>query len=134
MSIDDASPEEWDRESVAHFKGDFSVKDTGAMKDDEGKLRVDLVAPEMIEGIAAVLGAGIAKGYPARNWEKGLPLIEASLGSAMRHMLKFQKGIDNDEETGLSHLVHAFANLGMAYTNYKRHGADVDDRGNSDED
>ena len=136
--VDKATPEDWDslRASIGYggtssddASEDFSVTESGAMKDDKGKLRVDLVAPEMIEALAAVLGAGVAKGYPARNWEKGLPLLEASLASLKRHMLKFEKGVDVDEETGLSHLAHAFVNIGMAYTNYKRHAGEVDDRG-----
>jgi len=96
-------------------------------KESDGKLRVDLIAPEMTEGIAQVLGGGVAK-YGERNWELGLPICAASLAAAKRHILKFELGIDKDEETNLCHLLHAFTNLGMAYTNYLRYGEGVDDR------
>jgi hypothetical protein len=99
---------------------------TGASKHLDGKLRTDLVTPEMIEALARVLTYGADK-YEDRNWEKGIPYM-TSVGAAMRHLLAFQKGIDTDEESGLYHIDQAFLNLGMVVTFNQRGRKDLDNR------
>ena len=101
-------------------------QDTGAKKHSEAKLRVDLITSEMEEGLAEVLTYGATK-YEDRNWEKGLK-HSTHYAAAKRHMLKFWKGIDLDDESGLHHIAHAMCNLAMLYTNIARDRQDLDDR------
>lgn len=93
---------------------------------DEGKLRVDLVPPELIEAVAEVLTFG-AKKYAPRNWEKGITYSRV-YASALRHMLAWAKRDDIDKESGLNHLKHALWNL-MAIVTYQERGmVQFDDR------
>jgi hypothetical protein len=92
--------------------------ETGGKKDLQGKLRVDLITPEMKEGLAKVLGFG-SQHYGDRNWEQGVP-VDQLLAAAERHMMKHLKGELNDEHSGLLHLEHALTNIGMAVTLIKR--------------
>jgi hypothetical protein len=92
--------------------------ETGGKKDLQGKLRVDLITPEMKEGLAKVLGFG-SRHYGDRNWEQGVP-VDQLLAAAERHMMKHLKGELNDEHSGLLHLEHALTNIGMAVTLIKR--------------
>lgn len=75
------------------------------VKHDDDKVRIDLVDPQMIFGIAHVLGFG-AKKYEENNWAKGINynrLYRALIG----HMHAWWMGEDLDEESGLPHLWHA---------------------------
>lgn len=102
---------------------------TGATKDFHGKLRIDLVTPEMTRAIAEVLGTACASGkYKERDWELGLPITSVSLASAKRHILKYELGEDIDGESGLHHLKHALTNLAMAVTAVDRGNINLDDR------
>lgn len=89
-----------------------------AIKHDDGKLRMDLITPEMINGLAEVLTFG-AKKYSDRNWEKGLDK-DRLYAACMRHMNTWRGGIDLDDESGLHHLKHAFVTLGMLVTFIER--------------
>jgi hypothetical protein len=74
-------------------------------KFDEGKPRYDLLAPDALDGLVAVLTFG-AKKYSDRNWEAGISYGRV-FGAAMRHLWAWWRGEENDNETGLSHLDHA---------------------------
>lgn len=89
---------------------------------DPTKLLYDLVAPEMEEALAAVLTYG-ARRYGARNWEKGIPMSEL-YAATRRHMVEWLKG--GKDESGFSHLWHAFTDLGMLLTMEARR-PDLDD-------
>ena len=84
------------------IKLDKSYKDI-AKKDT--KLRVDLVEPCLVEAAAEVQGFGVSKGYEANSW-KDVCSIKESLASLERHLLKYKKGIELDEESKLSHMKH----------------------------
>lgn len=88
-----------------NFKGDSM----SATKHDGDKPRMDLIAPEALEGLGKVLAFG-AKKYAARNWEKGMDWGRV-YGAAMRHLNAWQSGQDTDPETGYSHLAHALCNI-----------------------
>lgn len=85
----------------------MTIKGDGIRK-NEGKLRVDLVPTQAIEGIAEVLTFGLDK-YPERNWSKGMPWSKV-YSSMFRHMLAFWKGEDLDKESQLSHIKHILSN------------------------
>lgn len=82
-----------------------------ATRHNQGKIRVGLVTPQYIENTAEALTMGANK-YGARNWMKGLT-VSSILDSLNRHLLEYEKGIDIDPESGLSHLSHIGANLMM---------------------
>lgn len=80
-----------------------------ALRYNEGKPRLGLIPPQIIEGLGAVLTFG-AKKYGDHNWKKGLS-DENCLSSCLRHIMKYQRGEVYDEESGLHHLAHAACNL-----------------------
>ena len=99
--------------------------------DDEGKLRVDLVAPEIIEAVARISDYGRCDGtgtkkYEDRNWEKGMDWMR-QYASAMRHLLDWAKGEDIDQESGCTHLEHALWRIGALVT-YEKRRIGTDDR------
>lgn len=84
-------------------------------KHDTGKAPYELIAPELLEAVAAILKFGVDK-YGERNWEKGMKWGRV-FGALMRHMWAWWGGQgpttksflfgDLDAETGYSHLWHA---------------------------
>lgn len=100
----------------------------GGLHYDKGKLRVDLVPPEAIEAIAEIMTYGCKK-YAERNWEEGIRFSRV-YGSLFRHLLKWFRREDTDEESGLAHLKHALWNLAAIVTYVERGREDLDDRPN----
>jgi hypothetical protein len=97
----------------------------GGTKHDQKKPRMELLSSQWLLGVSQVLTFGAEK-YAPWNWTKG---IERSrlLGAALRHLVAYMGGEDNDPESGLSHLHHASANLMFAsYLHEAR--PDLDDR------
>lgn len=94
-------------------------------KHDSGKLRLDLIPPELLLDVAEVLSFGATK-YGDRNWERGMYWGRV-FGAAMRHLWAWWSGEDKDPETGLSHLAHALCCV-MFLATYERRGAGYDDR------
>lgn len=94
-------------------------------KDDGDKAPYHLLAPEMLEATALVLGFG-AKKYSARNWEKGMHWSRP-FGALMRHMWAWWRGEACDPETGYSHLWHSCCCL-MFLVAYEARNAGSDDR------
>lgn len=74
-------------------------------KDDQEKLRWDLLPLEVIEGQVRVLSFG-AKKYGANNWKDVENLSERYYAALLRHLCAWRKGEKNDAETGLPHLDH----------------------------
>jgi len=85
---------------------DYAIQiNNRGIKNDQGKLRVDLLSPDSLLGIARILGYGSTI-YGDRNWELGL-LYSRVYAATLRHILKFWGGENIDEDSGLSHLDHA---------------------------
>lgn len=78
---------------------------TEGRKDDQAKVRWDLLPGDALNEIAKVLTFGANK-YGDRNWEKGMAW-HRPFGALMRHMWDWWRGAPPDKETGLSHLAHA---------------------------
>ncbi len=95
------------------------------LKHDEGKLRMDLIPPEAIKGLAKVLTFGTKK-YHDRSWEKGI-CYSRIFAAVQRHLWSFWEGEDLDDESGLSHLDHAACGIAFLQT-YRERGIRVDDR------
>lgn len=99
------------------FKGTINGKGIkGSMLSP--KSPVDLIPPQFILGISAVLLAG-AKKYNKHNWMNGMRWTEV-MGGVFRHLLAFLMGEELDKETGLPHLYHAAC--GIMFLAYYAHG------------
>lgn len=83
------------------------VSKTEGVKFDDGKLRFDLIPPDAMAVVAAVLTYGALK-YEDRNWELGMD--RARLRAARdRHENARLLGQSHDPETNLPHLAHEAA-------------------------
>lgn len=94
-------------------------------KFDEGKPRMDLIAPELMIGLGKVLAMG-AKKYSARNWEKGFEWGR-SIAALKRHLTAFEMGEDIDPESGLPHTYHIACNAMFLLAFFDRK-VGIDDR------
>jgi hypothetical protein len=86
------------------------MTDTGALKFDTDKPRMELLDRYALEQIALVMTYG-AKKYTTptasgdHNWRKGFKWSRL-YGAALRHLLAHLSGEDKDPDTGLSHIAH----------------------------
>lgn len=87
---------------------------TEAVKYDNGKPRMDLIPPEAMLALGAVLEVGARK-YSGRNWELGFEWGRSD-AALKRHLTAWEAGQDNDPETGLPHLWHVLANAAFLVT------------------
>lgn len=97
-----------------------------AKKFDGVKIRMELIPPEFLWLIAAVLTFG-ATTYDAWNWHKGMDW-DRVYGAALRHLTQFWAGEDYDE-SGFPHLANATCEI-MFLTMYWLHGIGEDTRKN----
>lgn len=123
------------REKIAAIKAQNDLADIlydrikpedTAIHDDGEKEPIHLIPPEAMMALAKVYRYGAKKYTDPRNWEKGMDWSRL-YSSAMRHMLKFWNGEDDDPESGLPHTWHAFWNV-CALVWYREHHANLDDR------
>ena len=75
------------------------------VKNDTGKRRYDLLAPDAQAGLVDVLSYGSTK-YAPYNWAKGI-VYSRVFAAAMRHLWAWWGGEEIDSETGICHLDHA---------------------------
>lgn len=105
------------------------------LKYDAGKVRLELLPPELLFGVATILTFGANK-YEDRNWEKGMKWSRV-FGALMRHMWAWWGGKgpttksfllgELDDETGKSHLWHAGCCLAFLIA-YEEREVGEDDR------
>ncbi len=95
----------------------------GAIRHNEGKPQLSFIFefPNALTAVSKVSEMGAAK-YERHNWKKGFQL-SSLLDSALRHLLAFQNGYDNDNESGLPHLAHAAWNVLAMMENQVSHPA-----------
>ena len=96
----------------------------GGVKNDAGKVLVELVPPEGIWGVARVFTLG-AKKYAPRNWEKGMSRMRL-IGSSFRHLMAMTFGQKNDPETKMPHSWHLGCNA-MMYIALEARGGFVEE-------
>ena len=95
--------------------GDVTSADRGSgARYNDGKTALELVPLMAMEDCARVFDYGRKK-YAEWNWAKGQSW-SAPLGCLLRHVAAWQRGEDNDPESGLPHLGHAMCNLVMLST------------------
>ena len=80
-----------------------------AIKDDQNKIRMDLLPPDALNEIAKVLTYGANK-YGKDNWANGFD-YHRIYGALQRHLNAFWNGEDIDKDSNLSHLACAGANI-----------------------
>ncbi|MES2348466.1 MAG: dATP/dGTP diphosphohydrolase domain-containing protein [Pseudomonadota bacterium] len=100
------------------------AKGSGA-RYNAGKIDFSLIPLCTMEDEARVWAYGKAK-YAAWNWAKGMDW-SVPFACMMRHMAAWQRGEENDPESGLPHLAHAMCNLRML-TLYAEKFPEGDDR------
>lgn len=83
----------------------MSKKSKSGVKNDQHKIRWDLVPFDAVNEVAKVLTFGAEK-YESRNWELGMDWSRA-FGAAQRHLTRWFHGQDKDKETELTHLASA---------------------------
>jgi hypothetical protein len=75
-------------------------------KDDNGKIRMDLIPMKAVQEIAKVLTFGADK-YGSNNWQNVAPFESRYYAALLRHLTAWRAGEVLDPETGLAHLAHA---------------------------
>lgn len=85
------------------------TSNTTGKKDDEGKIRLELIEPSFIEEVGQVLTFGANK-YGANNWQKVENAKDRYYAAALRHLLAWRKG-EKQDESGCSHLAHVATNM-----------------------
>ena len=96
-------------------------------KHDQGKLRYDLIPPDVMDEIAYVLTYGASK-YSARNWELGMEWGR-NIGAAERHINAFKARERLDGlGGGTHHLANAIVEL-MFVLAFDLREIGTDDRG-----
>lgn len=95
------------------------------MKADQGKIRMDLIPPEMLMAIGTVITYGANK-YAERDWEDGMEW-NRFYAAALRHMNAWQSGEEIDPESGYPHMWHATTSLIYILT-YQLRGIGTDNR------
>ena len=104
---------------------DGTVVTTEGIKFDAGKLRMDLLPPEIDNAIARILTDGADK-YGERNWEHGMAWSRP-YAALRRHLIAWWSGEDADQESGHSHLWHVLTNAAFLVA-YEQRGLGKDDR------
>ena len=98
-------------------------------KFDDGKPRHSLIPPEVPDALAQVLTwACTTKDppYDLRNWEKGMDWSRC-FDALNRHLWKWWARVDQDHESGYSHLWHVLTNVAFLLT-YEDRGIGLDNR------
>ena len=117
VEIDEEDDHElyWSEPIEPNIKVETSSMGSKALKYDENKVDWSLIPVEAMEEVLKVFQYGERK-YARWNFRNGFN-SNRLIASCLRHVTSWQKGIDLDEETGLSHLSHAVCCLLMLRTN-----------------
>jgi hypothetical protein len=81
----------------------------GTAKADDGKPRLDLVPPSLIEAVGVIRTYGTKKYHDPENWRKVEP--ERYRAALMRHLCAYLRDPNSvDEESGYPHMWHLACN------------------------
>lgn len=116
---------EIDAEERSIKKEKATVSETGSIRLNIGKARMDLVPTSLIESVAEVLTYGATK-YSERQWEWGNK-FSVPYASLMRHLIAWWGGENRDKESGLPHTYHIAMNAAMLIE-YEKNYPYFDDR------
>lgn len=84
------------------------VKKLDAKKNDDGKLRADLLPVDALREVIKILGYGANK-YGDNNWKHGLEQ-KRIIAALLRHMFEIMDGKLVDDESQLMHSAHVACN------------------------
>jgi hypothetical protein len=113
-------------EDIINGVGDVNSNERGSgARYNINKPDLSLIPLCTLEDEARVWMYGKQK-YAAWNWAKGMDW-SIPLACALRHLSAWQRGEENDQESGLPHLAHAMCNLRML-TLYSKKYPEGDDR------
>lgn len=101
-----------------------NAKGSGARLNN-GKPDYSLIPLSTLADEALVWEYGKRK-YAAWNWAKGMPW-SVPFACIQRHLAAWQRGEENDQESGLPHMAHVACNVRML-THYAQFYPDGDDR------
>jgi len=87
---------------------------TGFKKWDSGKAPLSWLPKDFLHQTASVMAYGARK-YDRGNWRRGCDWMRYT-DAAMRHIVAWCDGEDNDPESGLNHLAHASCCLAFLIT------------------
>lgn len=104
-------------------------KKPAGIKNDQRKLRLELIPTESLRQQAAAMTVGAIK-YGDNNWRGGLSYSRL-YGAAMRHLTAFWDGETHCPEDGQPHLGAALACIGMLAAHHQQ-GLGTDDRPKTD--
>lgn len=104
---------------------DPGIKEGEGAKFDKGKNRYDLIPADALDDLVKVYTYGTIK-YDDNNWRNGMKWGRV-FGAIMRHLWKFWRGEDLDDESGLPHLAHAAWGC-MTLLNFSKTKKEFDDR------
>lgn len=82
---------------------------TAGKKFDGGKLRYDLIPPEVLEALATILTFGAQK-YGENNWQELEDFEDRYTAALFRHIQDRRMGERIDPESGCLHWAHALCN------------------------
>lgn len=82
------------------------------IKDDNQKPTLSLLPSSLLLETGKVLTYGANK-YAAHNWRQGIHQSRL-ISAALRHIVAFNEGENNDAESQLPHLAHAICELAFA--------------------
>lgn len=131
MSIDDASPWEWDalKHKFHHdeYLPESESSQPSMQRFNEGKppLSYILELDRASKGVSRVLEYGAVK-YDRNNYKNGgdMAAKEFLLDSMLRHAMAYMNGEDLDEESGLPHVYHMACSAMFAAYHYNGEGAE----------
>lgn len=109
-------------------EGSVHKSPTGSLRFNEGKAEVSQLDPRFVLELANLMTKS-AKKYGKYNWAKGQE-YHTPFDSCQRHLLKWIAGEDLDEESGMSHLMHAAANIMIMWTSQQKNDKALDTRFN----
>lgn len=101
-------------------------KEKPAQKYDQGKVRMGLIPPEVLELLGDVYSQGAGK-YGDFNWLKGLKYSRI-YDAMLRHLCAWLKGERWDGDSGCHHLAAVMWGCGTLMMYEKLLGVDLDDR------
>jgi len=99
---------------------------TIAARFSEGKVRHDLIPPWPLDELAKVYTYGTNK-YDDDNWRKGLAWKKNVIGPLFRHLWKWMRGKQIDEESNCHHLAMVVWQC-FCLMEYEKNRIGIDDR------
>lgn len=95
---------------AAIFQEEVQNSQTAGIKNDQGKLRWDLLPLRPIQQAVEVLTVQVAE-YGEDNWQRIERPEDRFYAALMRHITAWRLGEQLDPKTKLPHLAHALVNI-----------------------